>query len=91
MDVISLEEDRVLAVRRWNGSSEVLTIFNFNDHEARLFQNVPYGIWRKRIDSSDSQWLGIGATVPDRVDATQVRGIAIQPQAAVLFEREIED
>jgi maltooligosyltrehalose trehalohydrolase len=91
MDVISLEEDRVLAVRRWNGSSEVLTIFNFNDHEARLFQNVPYGIWHKRIDSSDSQWLGIGVTVPDRVDATQVRGIAIQPQAAVLFEREIED
>ena len=91
MDVISLEEDRLLAVRRWNESSEVLTLFNFNDHEPSLFQNIPYGIWNKRIDSSDSRWFGSGATVCDRVDTTQVGGIAVQPQAVVLFEREIED
>src|SRR5262249_35167190 len=28
MDVVSLEKDHVLQVRRWNGNDEVLTLFN---------------------------------------------------------------
>lgn len=91
MDVISLEEDRVLAVRRWNGSSEILTIFNFSDEKKPLFQNIPYGIWRKRLDSSDMRWLGKGTAIPEVVDAGQVRSITLQPQEVVLFEKEIED
>src|SRR5579883_3176855 len=91
MDVISLEEERVLAVRRWNGSSEVLTIFNFNDHDVRPFQNMPCGIWHKKLDSSDSRWLGKGATVPETLDTTKVRSITLHPHSMVLFEKEIED
>jgi maltooligosyltrehalose trehalohydrolase len=91
MDVVSRGEDRVLEVRRWNGNSEVLTIFNFNDHETRLFRNVPQGVWHKRLDSSDSRWLGNGATVPDLVDGTQIRSIALQPHTVLLFETELED
>jgi maltooligosyltrehalose trehalohydrolase len=91
MDVTRLEEDRILTVRRWNGNSEVLTVFNFNDHEARLFQKVPHSMWRKRFDSSDSRWMGNGGSVPELVDGTQVRDIALQPFAALLFERETED
>src|SRR5207253_3710562 len=53
MDVVSFEEDCVLAVRRWNGSNEVLAIFNFNDREVRLVQSIPHGTWRKRLDSED--------------------------------------
>jgi maltooligosyltrehalose trehalohydrolase len=91
MDVISLERERVLAVRRWNGSSETLAIFNFNDHETRPFQNIPYGIWRKRLDSSDSRWLGNGATVPGRFSTKNIHEVMLQPQTAVLFEKEIDD
>jgi maltooligosyltrehalose trehalohydrolase len=91
MDVISLEDERVLAVRRWNGDNEVLTIFNFNDHVGRPFHNIPCGIWRKRLDSSDSSWFGPGARVPDVVDATQVRNITLQPHGVVLLEKENQD
>lgn len=91
MDVVSLEGDRMLAVRRWNGTSEILTIYNFNDQESRPFLNIPYGIWRKRLDSSDSRWLGKGAIAPVRLDTAQVHEVMLQPQAAVLYEKEIED
>jgi maltooligosyltrehalose trehalohydrolase len=91
MDVISLEEDHVLAVRRWNGESETLAVFNFNDREARLLQNIPYGVWRKRLDSSDSRWAGNGATAPDLLDATRVRSFTVQPHGVVVFEKEIQD
>jgi maltooligosyltrehalose trehalohydrolase len=91
MDVIGLDEDRTLTVRRWNGNSEVLTVFNFNDHEARLFQKVPQGLWRKRFDSSDSRWMGNGASVPVLLDGTHVGDIVLQPFAVLLFEKETED
>jgi maltooligosyltrehalose trehalohydrolase len=91
MDVISLEEERILAVRRWNGKSETLSVFNFNDGESRSLQNIPYGTWRKRLDSSDSRWAGNGATVPDVLDATRIRSIVVQPHGMVVFEKEIQD
>jgi maltooligosyltrehalose trehalohydrolase len=91
MDVISLEEERLLAVRRWNGKSETLSVFNFNDRESRPLQNIPYGTWLKRLDSSDSRWAGHGATVPDVLDATQIRSIMVEPHGVVVFEKEIPD
>jgi maltooligosyltrehalose trehalohydrolase len=91
MDVISLEEERILAVRRWNGKSETLSVFNFNDVESRSLQNIPYGTWRKRLDSSDSRWAGNGATVPDVLDATRIRSIVVRPHGMVVFEKEIQD
>ena len=78
MDVAATEEDRTLTVRRWNRKSEVFAVFNFSD-EARPFPKLPHGVWRKRFDSSDSRWMGSGAS--DR----------IQPFAAVLFEKETDD
>jgi maltooligosyltrehalose trehalohydrolase len=91
MDVISLEEERVLAVRRWSGHSETLVVFNFNDRESKPLQNIPYGVWRKRLDSSDSRWTGNGATAPDVLDATRIRSIMVQPHGVVVFEKEIQD
>jgi maltooligosyltrehalose trehalohydrolase len=91
MDVIGLEADRILAVRRWNGDSEVLTVFNFDDHEARRFQKVLHGVWHKRFDSSDARWMGNGSSGPSLLDGTQASDIALQPFAVLLFEKETED
>ncbi len=91
MDVISLEEERILAVRRWNGDSEILAVFNFNERRPQSLQNIPCGVWRKRLDSSDSRWAGKGAMVPDLMDATQIRSITVQPHGVVLFEKEPQD
>jgi maltooligosyltrehalose trehalohydrolase len=90
MDVISLEEDRVLAVRRWNGASEALVIFNFSDRQISHFHSIPYGVWHKRFDSSDRCWMGEGTTVPDVIE-TPHDGITLQRYGVLLYEKEIED
>jgi len=91
MDVVSFEKDRVLAVRRWHGANEVLVVFNFNDREVRPIQNIPYGVWHKRLDSQDARWMGKGVSAPDIIDAASGGGLVLQPQAAVVFEKEISD
>jgi maltooligosyltrehalose trehalohydrolase len=91
MDVVSLEEDAVLVVRRWNGSNEVIAIFNFSEHLVRHTQNFPYGAWHKRFDSSDIRWLGQSSTVPDVIDTATYDGLKLEPYGVLVYEKEIED
>jgi maltooligosyltrehalose trehalohydrolase len=90
MDVMSFEEERVLAVRRWNKTNEVITIFNFKDEPVSNFQNIPYGVWKKRLDSWDACWMGEGATAPDVIDTAQ-SGLTMQPYGVLLYEKEVEE
>ena len=91
MDVMGLAEERILVFRRWHGQSEILAVFNFDERESGQLQNIPCGVWRKRLDSSDSRWLGNGTTVPDLLDANRIRSIIVEPHGVVLFEKQIED
>jgi maltooligosyltrehalose trehalohydrolase len=91
MDVVSFEEESVLAVRRWDGSNEVLAIFNFNDRPVRGFQSFPYGIWRKRFDSADSRWMGKGTTAPQALASTPDGGLTLQPHNVLLYEKEVDE
>jgi maltooligosyltrehalose trehalohydrolase len=91
MDVVSFEEDRVLAVRRWNGDNEVLAVFNFNNRAGRPIQKIPAGRWSKCFDSADPRWMGKGSTAPDVIGGGPNGGLTIQPHSALLFEKEIED
>jgi hypothetical protein len=91
MDVMSFEEDRILAVRRWNGSSEILAVFNLDDRAGGVFQNMPVGVWDKRFDSSDARWLGSGAVAPDTVEAAPLGAIPLQAHGVLLYEKRIED
>ncbi len=91
MDVVTFEEERILAVRRWNRNNETLAIFNFNDREVQLVHPMPYGVWRKRLDSDDPRWKGQGARVPDIMEFGSGSTLALQPYAVLLFEKEIKD
>jgi maltooligosyltrehalose trehalohydrolase len=89
MDVVSFEDDCVLAVRRWSGSNEVIGVFNFNDRKAHQFRNLPCGVWHKRLDSSDTRWIGNGTMAPDVIDfAIHSGGLFLQPHGVLLYEKE---
>jgi maltooligosyltrehalose trehalohydrolase len=91
MDVLSFEKERVLAVRRWNETNEVLAIFNFNDCPVRQFENIPHGVWTKRLDSSDTRWLGKGATAPEVIGSPMRLDLTLQPYGVLLYEKEVQD
>jgi maltooligosyltrehalose trehalohydrolase len=91
MDVLSFEKEYVLAVRRWNETNEVLAIFNFNERPVQQFENVPRGAWTKRLDSSDSRWLGSGTTALETIQSPMQLDLTLQPYAVLLYEKEIQD
>jgi len=89
--LVSLEEERVLVVRRWSGQTEAFAVFNFNDRDVRPLENIPHGVWRKRLDSEDTRWMGKGSSVPDLIDSREGRPIVLWPESVLLFEKETED
>jgi maltooligosyltrehalose trehalohydrolase len=91
MDVVSFEEECVLAVRRWSGNNEVLAIFNFNDHEVQLIQSMPRGAWRKRLDSSEPRWMGHGSRISEVIEPLPDGALTLQPHGVLLFEKELQD
>ena len=91
MDVVSFEEECVLAVRRWSGNNEVLAIFNFNDHDVRLVQSMPHGVWRKRLDSNEPRWMGGGPCVSGVMESVPGGTLTLHSHAVLLFEKELQD
>jgi maltooligosyltrehalose trehalohydrolase len=81
MDVFSLEDDRVLIVRRWESSDEVVIIFNFNDKPVRPGARLPHGSWNAVLNSSEQRWMGQGKTLPNEIAAASV----------AVWERKSED
>ena len=89
MDVIGFEDESVLAVRRWNEDSEVLALFNFNDHEGRPI-HIPSGTWRKRLDSYDTRWMGKGTAAPDIMENSRNSEVTLQPHGVLVYEKEVQ-
>jgi maltooligosyltrehalose trehalohydrolase len=87
MDVISLEQESLLAVRRWSADNEILGFFNFSDRQTGRFRNFPCGTWHKRFDSSDVRWLGTGTTAPDAIDRIPQDGLSVPPHVVLLYEK----
>jgi 1,4-alpha-glucan branching enzyme len=77
-------QNKIIFLRRWSQDSQVFCVMNFGEQEATLKVELPRGNWQKRLDSSDSQWLGNGSILPQRL--TQDQDLTIQPQSFALYE-----
>jgi maltooligosyltrehalose trehalohydrolase len=88
MEVLGYEEDRVLFLRRWSGSSEVFAVFNFGDAEAALAVRVSEGRWRKLLDSADERWQGGGTSLPHLLPSTGQVVLTLSPMSLALFIKE---
>jgi maltooligosyltrehalose trehalohydrolase len=91
MDVVSFDEDSVLVVRRWSGMNEVFLVFNFSRNPVSEFESIPQGAWQKRLDSSDTRWMGTGITAPAGIETPMRSGLTLQPHGVLLYEKNIED
>ena len=85
LEASAVEDDKLLFLRRESNGSQVYCIMNFNDKDV-LFQASPGGIWRKTLDSADTQWMGSGSTMPEKLIREQ--DVKIRPQSFALYELE---
>jgi maltooligosyltrehalose trehalohydrolase len=80
MDVLGMEKERILFMRRWKGDSHLFCVFNFNRNDVNVEANLPDGKWKKVIDSSDSLWNGPGILLPGEIrpgDQIIIRGFSM--------------
>lgn len=61
------EKDKTLIMKRYNGETSVLCLFNFSESDACL--RIQDGRWHKLLDSSDILWSGPGALAPENTEA----------------------
>ena len=85
--VVGLDDDRVLLLRRWSGNEIVTTILNFNTAPVLSAVPVGPGRWRKALDSSDPRWQGAGGSLPWEFESAANFELRLPPTSAALFVR----
>jgi maltooligosyltrehalose trehalohydrolase len=86
---IALKEfpaEKALLMLRAAGPILLAGLFHFGDTPATLTVQLPAGSWESRIDSSDAEWLGQGALLPNLLVSDNVQ-LPMQPRSFVLLER----
>jgi maltooligosyltrehalose trehalohydrolase len=88
---MTVESDRrrnLLFVRRWGDDFEAALVFHFSETLETLRLDLPEGRWRKRLDSTESRWMGPGSGVPDMLDAGGPIEVETAPHCVLVFTRE---
>jgi maltooligosyltrehalose trehalohydrolase len=86
MEVTGFEAEKVLFVRRWNGSDQAFAVYGFSDTPVTLSFPVPSGQWEKRLDSGEPRWGGVGSSIPDTMSSKGDASITLSPKSLVLFQ-----
>ena len=85
LEASSVEEDKLLLLRRWSNESQIFAILNFNTKNVTL-KPIPSGNWQKILDSADPKWMGPGATLPEK--PTPEQELTIPPQSFALYQQQ---
>ncbi|HBE16482.1 MAG TPA: malto-oligosyltrehalose trehalohydrolase [Cyanobacteria bacterium UBA11149] len=83
IEVTSAETHKFLTLRRWSQDSQIFCLMNFSTRIETVSTLVPPGNWQKQLDSSDSQWLGNGYSLPQTIAGQQ--NLTIQSQSFALY------
>jgi maltooligosyltrehalose trehalohydrolase len=86
-EVIPFPNQKVLFVRRWNGSTQVIAAFHFGDGPLDAAIPIPAGEWAKTLDSSDKQWGADGGHLPDSLKSTGEVKLSLGPWAFAVFSQ----
>ncbi|NES71609.1 MAG: DUF3459 domain-containing protein, partial [Okeania sp. SIO2D1] len=79
-----LADKNVLLLHRWGQESSVLSLMNFEKQSVTFEPELPPGNWQKLINSSDREWMGEGAVLPEKLLSGQT--VTINPLSFALFE-----
>jgi maltooligosyltrehalose trehalohydrolase len=91
MDVVTMEQEEILLVRRWKGIEEWAVVFHFGKKKTSRAVPLPEGRWTKRLDSADGQWLGPGSLVQEEIDSAHEVPLELQPESFLILKKEREN
>jgi maltooligosyltrehalose trehalohydrolase len=89
IEVIGMEKQKVLYLRRWNGDEEIFCVFNFSDGKISVMLPVPPGRWVALLDSSDQQWLGPGSSIQDIQNSRGEAVLSLNAKSMVIYKKAV--
>ncbi|MGA2936537.1 MAG: malto-oligosyltrehalose trehalohydrolase [Syntrophobacteraceae bacterium] len=91
MEVVCLERESTLVVRRWGVKEQVAAIFHFGDAAVSVNVPLPYGRWLKRLASGDERWSGPGRDLPTVLYSDGEVSVTLTKHAFLIVSLQPED
>jgi maltooligosyltrehalose trehalohydrolase len=91
MEVVCLESESILIVRRWGRKEQVAAIFHFGDTAVSVNVPLPYGRWLKRLASGDERWNGPGRDMPTVLHSDGKVSVTLTQNAFLIVSLQPED
>jgi maltooligosyltrehalose trehalohydrolase len=90
MDVVAMEREKTLIVRRWKGLEEWAMVYHFAKEKSSRAVPLPEGRWRKQLDSADARWLGPGSLIQEEIGSGEEVHLELQPESFLVLKRDKE-
>ncbi len=87
MEILALEPERVLVVRRWAADNQIVTMLHFGAEPASASFDLPAGTWVKVLDSAESRWDGPGSSLPEQMESAGKVEFSLTPNTAIVYKR----
>jgi maltooligosyltrehalose trehalohydrolase len=91
MEVVCLENESTLVVRRWGREEQFAAIFHFSDTAVSVNVPLPYGHWLKRLASGEERWNGPGPDLPTALHSDGNIAVALTNHALLIVSRQKEN
>ena len=86
MEVVGIEPEQILVLKRCCGSEEALGFFNFGAVRQSFPVSVRHGNCRKLLDSAEDKWGGSGSPAPQTLPAgTGTTRLTLAPWSFALY------
>lgn len=90
MEITSFRDEKILMIKRWDGSSRVMAAFHFSKESRQLTLPIQPGPWQKQLDSADERWAGKGSLAPANLESNREMRLTFGPWNFLLFEQTVE-
>ena len=91
MEVVCLERESTLVVRRWGHKEQVAAIFHFGDTAVSVNLPLSYGHWLKRLASGEKRWNGPGRDLPTVLHSDGETSVTLTENAFLVLSLQPED
>jgi maltooligosyltrehalose trehalohydrolase len=90
MEVTSFADEKVLLVRRWKASSQVLIVCHLCKVPTELLLPIPCGRWHRTLDSAEERWGDKGCETPAVIESRGEVQLPLNPWAFLVFAKSAE-
>ncbi|HEX7344605.1 MAG TPA: malto-oligosyltrehalose trehalohydrolase, partial [bacterium] len=91
LEVVCLERESTLVVRRWGREEQFAAIFHFGDTTVSVNVPLPHGRWLKRLASGEERWNGPGPDLPTVLHSDGKVSVTLTKHAFLMVSLQTED